>query len=225
MRKASVKNKIKAGKGQGTGATYQAFISASESHSEGTTAEFRDWKTGRIVTCLSQGEKMFYHILRWNDEVVDIQEQYPLDNKLVDAVVAKLSKEDAILLPDELQDNREPYTADFLVTMANGDKRAYQVKRNRMQINTLHDKRRIAIEGTYWNCLHIPFKLIYAEDIDEAYYNNIARAVRYYDESNVFDNVSQFQHLVATKQVQIDMKSGLVDWKKAATEYFRDDEQ
>ena len=222
MRKESVRNKIKAGKGQGTGAAYQPFIGAGESHSDGTTAEFRDWKTGRMITCLSQGEKMFYHILRWNDDVVDIQEQYPLDNTLVDTIIAKLSDGASIYLPDDLEDNREPYTADFLVTMANGDKRAFQVKRNEQQINTLHDKRRIAIEGAYWNCLHVPFKLIYADRINETYYNNIARAVRYYDESNVFDDVLRYQHLVATKQVQFDMKNSLVDWKKAATEYFKD---
>jgi len=115
MRKQqSAASKRKAGKGRGTGADYESYISAAESHSEGTTAEFRDWKTGRIVTCLSQGERMFYHILRWNDDVIDIQEQKQLDNDLVDAVIRKLTGDNSIVEPSLLDDNRESLTRNFL---------------------------------------------------------------------------------------------------------------
>ena len=81
------------------------------------------------------------------------------------------------------------------------------------------------IEGLYWESQHIPFKLIFADKIDKDYHNNIKRAVLYYNKDDVFDDISRFQHLVATKQVKIDMRNGLVDWKKAATEYFKNNEK
>ena len=65
--------------GEGTGKDYRPYITTSEFNSQGTTSVIRDWKTDRGVHCLSQGEMLWYYILRWDDENIDIREQYPLD--------------------------------------------------------------------------------------------------------------------------------------------------
>ena len=44
----------------------------------GTTSIITDWKTGRNIHCMSQGEAMWYFLLRWDDSNIDIREQLSL---------------------------------------------------------------------------------------------------------------------------------------------------
>lgn len=78
-RRISQKTKLKRRMGQGEGADYIPYITTREFNSLGTTALIKDWITGRTVHCFSQGEARWYYILRWDDENIDIREQYPLD--------------------------------------------------------------------------------------------------------------------------------------------------
>ena len=79
MGRISNETKRKRKWGTGDGAEYKPYIITSEFNSLGTTAVITDWKTNRAVHCLSQGEKLWYYILRWDDNNIDIKEQYPLD--------------------------------------------------------------------------------------------------------------------------------------------------
>jgi hypothetical protein len=74
-RKISQKTKQLRKMGTGEGASYIPYITTSEFNSLGTTSVIRDWKTGRGVHCLAQGETLWYYILRWDDNNVDIREQ------------------------------------------------------------------------------------------------------------------------------------------------------
>lgn len=197
---------------------YSSSIKASRAKSIGTTSEFVDYKTGRMVTCLSQGEKKFWYILRWNDDVLDIKEQYPLDDELVDKIYIQLFGENSI--NTEIESNKH-LTTDFFVTLRNGEHRAFQIKPNENSISNPHDLKRLQVEQLYFKSLGIQWNLIYSDDINQAYFDNIQRAVRYYDVSKAHDKVSKFQHLVATKQINdIDLQAGPIDWKKSADEYF-----
>lgn len=198
---------------------YRSSIKASRAKSVGTTSEFVDYKTGRMVTCLSQGEMKFWHILRWNDDVLDIKEQYPLDDNLVDKIYIQLFGENSI--NPEVESDKH-LTTDFFVTLRNGEKRAYQIKPNENSIKNPHDMKRLQVEKLYFKSLNIPWKLIFTDDINLVYFDNIKRAVAYYDALKVHDETSKFQHLVATKEiVDIDMQSKPLNWKKLAEEYFR----
>ena len=194
-------------------------LKASTAKVHSTTSEFADWKTGKIITAMSQDEKRFYHILRWQDEIQDIQAQYPLRNDLVDEIIKDL-EESEYFKPDPFDDNREPLTTDFFCTMRDGTYRAYQVKDNPEDVSSLSDERRVYIEKLYFKSLGIPWRLIFAEDIDIAYADNIKSAVRYYDEKNAHDYISKYKHLVATKQIDIDLRHGLVDWTANAKAFF-----
>lgn len=198
---------------------YKSSIKASRAKSVGTTSEFCDYKTGRMVTCLSQGEMRFWHILRWNDDVLDIKEQYPLDDNLVDKIYITLFGENSV--NPEIEATKQ-LTTDFFVTLRNGEKRAFQIKPNLNSINNPHDLKRLQVEKLYFKALGIPWKLIFTDDINLVYFDNIKRAVTYYDASKVHDQTSMYQHLVATKKIRdIDMQSKPLDWKKLAEEYFR----
>ena len=172
-----------------------------------------------MVTCLSQGEMRFWHILRWNDDVLDIKEQYPLDDNLVDKIYITLFGENSV--NPEIEATKQ-LTTDFFVTLRNGEKRAFQIKPNLNSINNPHDLKRLHVEKMYFKALGIPWKLIFTDDINLVYFDNIKRAVTYYDASKVHDQTSMYQHLVATKKIRdIDMQSKPLDWKKLAEDYFR----
>ena len=78
---ASTKTKKNRHMGEGVEKDYLPYITTSEFNSLGTTSVIVDWKTGRGVHCLSQAEAYWYYVLRWDDNNVDIREQYPLCDK------------------------------------------------------------------------------------------------------------------------------------------------
>ena len=182
-----------------------------------TTSEFRDYKTGDPVTCLSQGEKMLWYILRWDDDVDYIDTQVPLDNAKVDKIIAEMEESPTYIPDPVVEDNREPLSTDLVAHLANGELRAFQVKASPRDIESFHASRRLYIEDLYWQSQSVPWKIIFKSDINIVYFQNIERVIRYYDPSSVHDSVSYLQHLIATKQLLInDMKSELVDWKSLA---------
>lgn len=195
-------------------------VKAANTKSVGTTSEFIDYKTGKMITCLSQNEERFFYLLRWNDNVIDIQSQYELDNRLVDKVIAELTGYDPNYKPDPLPDNRKKLSSDFLITLRNGKNVAYQVKNSPNDISKPIEERRLKIESLYWKALGVEWQLVFGNRINRDYVTNIKHATKYYDKSKVHDKTSLFQHLVANKKVEIDMENGLVEWKQLATEYF-----
>ena len=194
-------------------------IKASRAKSAGTTAEFPDYKTGELVTCLSQGEKRFWHVLRWNDNVADIRSQYPLDGDLLDMIYRDRFGEDSVL-PEYINSSNATLSTDFFVTMKDGTNCAYQVKPNAQVLSSQRDKLRIIIEKLYFDVQRIPWKIVFTDELDKDYADNIIDAVRYYEENSFHDKISEFQHLVATKKVEIDLQHGRVDWRQEAEKYF-----
>lgn len=203
---------------------------AANSSSIGTAADLFDWKTREHKTFLSQGELKFYYILRWQDNVVDIKTQYPLDNQLVDKVIKKLSEDDTgktdvtelmnLADIDVIDDNREPYTTDMLAILKDGTCKAFQVKPTIQSINYPKIARRLLIEQAYFRELKIPWQIIYADEINNDYYQNIRSAVQFYDPKECHNDISKFQCLVSHKLVDLDMESSLVDWKKETQKYL-----
>lgn len=181
-----------------------------------TTSEFADYKTGAPVTCLSQGEMMLWFILRWDDDVDYIDTQVPLDNAGVDEIIAEMTGSRSYIPDPVIEDKREPLSTDLVAHLINGEMQAFQVKASPKDIESLRESRRLYIEDLYWKSRNVPWKLIFKSDINSVYVENIRRAVRYYDLSKVHDSESYLQHLIATKELIIDMKSELIDWKQLA---------
>jgi hypothetical protein len=68
------------GRGQGEGLNYRPFIQAHDNKvaSEGWVTRHKGWKTGRIHHTLSEHERKYLFYCEWNDEIIDIREQWPL---------------------------------------------------------------------------------------------------------------------------------------------------
>ena len=202
MRKVSLKTKIKEKRGTGTGADYKPFIRVSEFKSDGTASVITDWKHGRAVQCFSQSEVMAYYILRWDDSNIDICEQYPLSSVATNDIREELGFR-------KVNNPEFVMTSDFLVLKEDGSYEAYSVKYSR-ELLTDKEKRNILIEKKYWESRGVAFSVIYKEDIDRTFCNNIRMMVAYYDKANVFDAVSEFRHRVAVKEIAVDMKTKLI---------------
>ena len=163
MRKVTDERKLKEKRGTGTGPDYKPWIQARELGSIGTESVFNDWKHGRPIQCLSQAEKYAYHILRWQDNVLDIREQFPLDLDITTTIARKLG------LPHP--HNRQNHmTTDFLVDYRNPDgsryQKAYSVKPNRSKFNKYAFKN-FKIEQTYWGLNGIYIEIIFSDDINK----------------------------------------------------------
>lgn len=183
--------------GAGHGANYIPYITTSEFNSQGTTSVVDDWKTGRRVHCMSQGEALWYYILRWDDNNIEIREQYPLDNKLT----VKIARENGFKHP---KSDNYIMTTDFLVTEADGSFHAYSVKPDRnLNERTLQ---LLCIEKMYWITKGCKFDILFKSDVNRIFANNIRIVIEFYDPLRVFDKYSAIKHKIATKEYQIDMK-------------------
>ena len=230
MPRISEAGKRREGRGKGHGADYKPWIKVREFNSAGTTANVVDWKHGRTTQLLSQGEEWYYYALRWDDNVLDIREQFPL-----------FEPEDTVRIADSFgfkhpKDRSTTMTTDMLVDYADGYQEAISIKNSRADVNyklarTEHDKRqamraaeKLLIEKKYWAEKGIKWKLLYKEDLDPLYVNNIKRVVVYYRKEKVHDDISRIKHLIATKQIVVDLFKP-IDYRKLVTEHLRLEEK
>ena len=218
MRRKSDKSKIREGYGTGTHEKYKPFVRVSEFSSQGTCSNPIDWKTGRTVHLLSQGEKQLWYILRFMDEVDDIREQYPLD--LTDTL--ELAKSLGITHPYN-QDGPSIMTTDLFVDMKNGQQIALSVKDNRDDVNSNpRTIEKLYLEQQYWKEKGITWKLIYKEDLNEVYAKNIEDVSYYFSYEYVCDDISFIKYLIANKCIMLDMQSELLDFKELANYFISD---
>lgn len=201
-KRISEKGKQLRGMGTGEGAEYIPYITTSEFNSRGTKSVITDWKTGRQVHRLSQSEALWYYVLRWRDDIADIREQYPLDNIQTTMIAEQLGfrhpgKKDHVM------------TTDFLATKTDGSYTAYSVKPDkRLSERTLQ---LLCIEKIYWKNNDVPFQMLFKDEVNMILANNIRLVTEFYDESKVFDKYSEVKHMIATKEIDVDLTKKILD--------------
>lgn len=233
MRKPKGKSKIREQRGQGEGAAYIPWIKTRELSSMGTKSLINDWKHGRQIHTLSRNETNFYYILRWDDNVLDINEQYPLDRKITARIAASLG----VKHPVPPNDPDECMTTDFRVKYLDESGKvkykAYSVKDSYNQVfgdlqnpdvKRLVEKQ--SVEMSYWRLQGIPFKIVFGDrDINKTLAMNISVVVEYYDLSKVHTPQEFLCYLIAHKHIQVDMGNTVLDIQKLTREYLGTQEQ
>ena len=111
---------------------YTPYIEAEEIKGLSVPCVVVDYKTGRQVELLSQGEKYVWYLLRYDDDVQKIYEQYALDLD----ITVELAERYGIKHPNNAS---TPMTTDFYVEKKDGFV-AYSVKNSRL---VLEDKRTV----------------------------------------------------------------------------------
>lgn len=216
MRRISEKTKLREGRGTGTGADYEPYIKVSDFGSEGTCSNPIDWKNGRIVHLLSQGEAILWHLLRWDERNVDIQEQFPLHLE----ETLRLCDQYGIRHP---HNRSTPMTTDFLVTQKGGIKLAFSLKSSRTEMDNPRTVQKLFIEKQYWMAKHVPFQLTFKEDLNVIFYNNIRQVVEYYSAKSVHDDISVLKHLIATRKINpLNMNIEILNYPKLLHTYERE---
>ncbi|HEV7736265.1 MAG TPA: hypothetical protein VGO47_02690, partial [Chlamydiales bacterium] len=72
----SIKRRIKEGRGIGRLANYKPWLHIQDVPSLGLSSRIKGWKTQRVHHFLSGLELLYFYILEWSRNVVDIREQY-----------------------------------------------------------------------------------------------------------------------------------------------------
>jgi len=202
MRGPSEKTKLERHWGEGHGADYKPFIKTRDFNSFGTCSNIIDWKHGRTIELLSQGEKWWYYILRWDDQVVDIREQFPLP--IADTTeIAKLKNYNPV------QRGKIHMTTDFLVDYANGKQIAYTVKSSdKLKRRTLE---KMEIEEAYWKSEGVELKRLYKTDLDMMKAINISNLIPFYNPKNLRPGhkMDLLRHKIATKEIIVNLSEPL----------------
>lgn len=232
-RRVTGKRKIREKRGTGTGADYNPWIHEREVSSLGTKSLPIDWKTGRQIHCLSRNETYWFYILRWDDAVIDINEQYPLDRDKTEQIAGMLGVRHPVLNNDP----DERMTSDFYVTLRQKDGSighiVYSVKESYNEIfgdvsdpKICRNVEKQRIEMSYWKLQGVPFRIIFGDkDINDTYAVNISIVVNHYDIKDVHSMQEFMCWLIAHKYLNIDMKSQPIDIHKLTRYYLGTREQ
>jgi hypothetical protein len=78
------------GFGKGSGAHYKPWIEVTDISSQGRKSWVPSTKCGRVIHTLSDVEHDLCLLLDWSDDVVDINEQYPLDREITTQIAHEL---------------------------------------------------------------------------------------------------------------------------------------
>ena len=199
MRRKSDKTKEYLRMGTGTGANYKSYIQVGEFGSRGISSCIVDYKVHRTVHLLSQVEVMAWYLLRWDDDNLDIREQYPLP------------KEDTLKIADNYG-LPHPYscngprtmTTDLLITRKEG-LFAVSVKATSSGLSDSNITN-LFIEQQYWLSQGVPWKLITKDQMNDKLYRNIRNVVAHYNDTYFPDEISFLKFLIARKLIEVDME-------------------
>ncbi|MCC8127215.1 MAG: TnsA endonuclease N-terminal domain-containing protein [Clostridiales bacterium] len=223
-RRMSIKRKYQTGRGTNKGVDYAPWIKAREISSIGTKGIIKDWKDGRQRHLLSQNEVRFYYILRWNDRVTDIREQFPLE-------IEKTKKIAASFGVKHPGNGIDPMTTDLLVDYVDEKgmirQKAYSIKNDRSvifgDIEDLSVARAVEIqriEMSYWKLNQIPFQIVFGDEMNHVLASNIAVVTSFYDTCTVNTPQSFLLWLLAHKYIKVDMESMPLDFPALMEEYL-----
>lgn len=206
------KGRFNRGRGTGDGRNYRSWIKARELNSLGTTYEVYDWKTKRIVQCLSEGEGFWYYKLRFSKNVDDIKEQYPLT-----------PLQETIDIAEEFGykgsfNNNIVMTTDFLLTMTDGSKKAVSIKYSEDSV-TKRNSETLKVEEEYWKRRGVPYLVGYKKDLNLIEITNIRNVVECYDPVRVWDDKSLARYLIAHHLIEVDMTKDILDLNEIIKRY------
>lgn len=57
----------------------------------------------------------------------------------------------------------------------------------------------------------VPFQMLFKDEVNMILANNIRLVTEFYDESKVFDKYSEVKHMIATKEIDVDLTKKILD--------------
>jgi hypothetical protein len=179
MDEARIARLLAAGRGQGSGAEYQPFLRVYDVPSLGRRSRVLGRTTGRVHHLLSDLELSAFLQADWQDNVTDIQEQFPLDRD----VTRRIARGMGVCHPrDRRTDTDVVMTSDLLVTRRRG-RHAYSVKYAK-DLSGRRGRRvleKLEIERRYWKLEGVPMTVVTERQLPRVRRDNLAWLHPYHD--------------------------------------------
>lgn len=166
---------IKEGRGQGENSEYIPWLNIQNFPSNGNVSRHWGWKTKRQHEFLSNLERDYFFLLEWQDNVLDIREQFLLDRE----DTLKIAEEKGIKHSiDNTTNTYIPMTTDFFITLKKQNQLFY-LARTIKPSKELEDPRvveKFEIEREYWEQKGINWGIVTEKEISKKIAQNIAWA-------------------------------------------------
>ena len=169
-----IQDMIKKGCGQGTGSDYIPWLKIGSFASNGRGNRVAD-ENGRVHHMFSDLEANFFYILAWDNNVIDIREQYNLGDSKETMEIAEMLGYRHPMVPGTSQPN--VMTTDFLVTMKNNDKNCYIVYsvKPSIELEKTNVLKKLAIEEVYWKRRGVKFLIVTENSYNKQKAKNIGK--------------------------------------------------
>lgn len=220
MKRKTGKQKAKDGRGKGHLDQYVPWIWTRESGSDGVRSLLRDWKHKRSIHTLSLNEACIYYLIRWNDNVIDVREQFPLDRDLTDAIASANH-----LRKPAASDKDERMSTDFLVDYIDDKGKlrhhAVSVKDNKDDLLNGSQRvlERLAIEKKYWKLKGVDYSIVFGSEINQVKATNISLVTDHYDLDSIHSKQDLICSLIANGLLTEDMERPL-DFPRLVSKYL-----
>lgn len=164
--------RLKEGRGSGNFEDYKPWLQIQDVASQGLATRIKGYKTGRIHHFLSKTELELFLLFEWSEKVIDIKEQFPLDQPETIA----LAKELGFKHPTDPRTQESiVMTTDLVLTVRQpvGKKEfARTVKFSKDLLNP-RVLEKLEIERLYWKERNIDWGIVTERDIDKVLAKNI----------------------------------------------------
>lgn len=162
--------RLKDNRGTGELQSYIPWHTVVEVGSSGSSYRPFGIKTNRVHIFLSKIEYSYFLLCEWNDNVVDIREQFPLDINMTKNIAKNIGVKHS-------QNKGRPIftTTDFLLTVKNGGEFSYLARaiKSESELSNPRTIEKLTTEREYWNQKGIDWKLITEKDLPKNLIKNI----------------------------------------------------
>ncbi|MEG0480604.1 MAG: TnsA endonuclease N-terminal domain-containing protein [Clostridium sp.] len=159
-------------RGEGIGENYKPWLKVHEFGTRSRSHRMIGWKHKRIFQLMSDLELYFFLLLQWNENILEIREQYPL---LPLEQTLLISEEIQVVHPPKTQRIKTVMTTDFLVAERKNNeicKLAIAIKTD-SELSNLRTVDKLRIEKEYWDIKGIPWAIVTDKNIDKVKAINI----------------------------------------------------
>jgi hypothetical protein len=179
MDEAKIARFLREGRGSGSGRHYKPFMRVQDFPSLGRRSRILGRKSGRLHHLLSDLELSAFLHADWQDDILDIREQFPLDRD----VTRRIARGMGVRHPWDRKTGTDiVMTTDLLLTRRGG-RHAYSVK----YVDALSGKgarrvlEKLEIERRYWKLKGVPFTLVTELHLSKIRRDNLAWLHPYHD--------------------------------------------
>jgi hypothetical protein len=144
-----IEEKIKKGHGQGHKREYKTWLRINDVPSKGLSTRGKGWKTQRVHHFLSNLEYALFFVLEWSTHVVDIREQFPLDQQSTIDIANRLEIKHPT---DPTTKELTVMTTDFYIDIEEGNlpRQVAIAVKPESKLNGVREIEKLQIERQYW---------------------------------------------------------------------------